>query len=109
FDRGLEIHRADYSAGGAALQRADCPRAQPGVVLRLRQNRGESVMKGLHLMVFMLVAAAVVTVAGGNAWAVGECRAQSLGVPGPAYVFFEVGSTQLDAQAKPDIKERADP
>ena len=65
-------------------------------------------MKGLRLMVVMVAAAAAITLAGGNAWAVGECRAQSLGVPGPSYVYFEVGSSKLDAKAKQDVKEVAD-
>ena len=65
-------------------------------------------MKSLRLMVVMLAAVAGITLAGGNAWAVGECRAQSPGVPGPSYVYFEVGSTKLDAKAKQDIKEVAD-
>ena len=63
-------------------------------------------MKSLRLMLVMLAAA--VTLAPGNAWAVGECRAQSPGVPGPSYVYFEVGSTKLDAKAKQDVKEVAD-
>jgi outer membrane protein OmpA-like peptidoglycan-associated protein len=65
-------------------------------------------MKGLRLMVVMVAAAAAITLAGGNAWAVGECRAQSPGVPGPSYVYFEVGSSKLDAKAKQDVKEVAD-
>jgi len=65
-------------------------------------------MKGLRLMLVMVAAAAVTVFAGGNAWAVGECRAQSPGVPGPSYVYFEVGSSKLDAKAKQDVKEVAD-
>jgi outer membrane protein OmpA-like peptidoglycan-associated protein len=65
-------------------------------------------MKGLRLMVIIVAAAAAITLAGGNAWAVGECRAQSPGVPGPSYVYFEVGSSKLDAKAKQDVKEVAD-
>jgi outer membrane protein OmpA-like peptidoglycan-associated protein len=43
-----------------------------------------------------------------GARAAGECRAQSPGVRGPSYVYFEVGSTKLDTKAKQDIKEVAD-
>ena len=65
-------------------------------------------MSSLRLMVVMLATVAAITLVGGNAWAVGECRAQSPGVPGPSYVYFEVGSTKLDAKAKQDVKEVAD-
>ena len=59
-------------------------------------------------MLVMVAVAAATVLAGGNAWAVGECRAQSPGVPGPSYVYFEVGSSKLDAKAKQDVKEVAD-
>jgi outer membrane protein OmpA-like peptidoglycan-associated protein len=64
-------------------------------------------MKGLRLMFVAVAAAAVLSVAGGSARAAGECRAQSLGVPGPSYVYFAVGSTKLDDAAKQAIKEVA--
>jgi outer membrane protein OmpA-like peptidoglycan-associated protein len=65
-------------------------------------------MKGLRLMVVAMAAAVLLPLAGGSAWAVGECRAQSPGVPGPSYVYFAVGSSKLDAKAKQDLKEVAD-
>jgi outer membrane protein OmpA-like peptidoglycan-associated protein len=58
-------------------------------------------------VVFALFAMAVLSLAGGSARAAGECRAQSLGVPGPSYVFFAVGSTKIDDTAKKEIKEVA--
>jgi len=64
-------------------------------------------MKGLRLMLVAVAAAAALSVAGGSARAAGECRAQSLGVPGPSYVYFAVGSTKLDDAAKQAIKEVA--
>ena len=65
-------------------------------------------MKGLRLMLVVIAAAAAMSLAGGNARAAGECRAQSPGVPGPSYVYFAVGSTKLDTKAKQDVKEVAD-
>jgi outer membrane protein OmpA-like peptidoglycan-associated protein len=65
-------------------------------------------MKGLRLMVVAAATAVLLPFGGGSAWAVGECRAQSLGVPGPSYVYFAVGSTKLDAEAKKTIKEVAE-
>jgi outer membrane protein OmpA-like peptidoglycan-associated protein len=65
-------------------------------------------MKGLRLMVVAMAAAVLLPLVGGSAWAVGECRAQSPGVPGPSYVYFAVGSSKLDAKAKQDLKEVAD-
>ena len=64
-------------------------------------------MRGLRLMFVAVAAAAALSVAGGSARAAGECRAQSLGVPGPSYVYFAVGSTKLDDAAKQAIKEVA--
>jgi outer membrane protein OmpA-like peptidoglycan-associated protein len=64
-------------------------------------------MKGLRLMFVAVAAAAVLSVAGGSARAAGECRAQSMGVPGPSYVYFAVGSTKLDDAAKQAVKEVA--
>jgi outer membrane protein OmpA-like peptidoglycan-associated protein len=61
-------------------------------------------MNGLRLMV---VAMAALLLAGGNAQAAGECRAQSQGVPGPSYVYFAVGSAKLDDAARQEIKEVA--
>ena len=51
--------------------------------------------------------AAVLWLAAGESHAAGECRAQSPGVPGPAYVFFAVGSTKIDATGKAEIQEVA--
>jgi OOP family OmpA-OmpF porin len=64
-------------------------------------------MRGLRLMFVAVAAAAVLSLAGGSARAAGECRAQSLGVPGPSYVYFAVGSTKLDDAAKQAVKEVA--
>jgi OmpA-OmpF porin, OOP family len=64
-------------------------------------------MRGLRLMFVAVAAAAVLSLAGGSAWAAGECRGQSLGVPGPSYVYFAVGSTKLDDAAKQAVKEVA--
>ena len=64
-------------------------------------------MRGLRLMFVAVAAAAVLSVAGGSARAAGECRAQSLGVPGPSYVYFAVGSSKLDDAAKQAVKEVA--
>ena len=63
-------------------------------------------MRGHHLL-FAIAAVAVLSLACGSARAAGECRAQSLGVPGPSYVFFAVGSTKLDDTAKKEVKEVA--
>jgi outer membrane protein OmpA-like peptidoglycan-associated protein len=57
---------------------------------------------------FVIVAAAALSLAGGSARAAGECRAQSPGVPGPSYVYFAVGSTKTDDTAKKEIKEVAE-
>ena len=54
-----------------------------------------------------LIAVAAIMLQVGDAYAVGECRAQSPGVPGPSYVYFEVGSAKLDAKAKEELKEVA--
>ncbi len=64
-------------------------------------------MKGLRLMLAAMAATAALSLAGGSARAAGECRAQSLGVPGPSYVYFAVGSTKFDDAAKQEIKEVA--
>jgi len=64
-------------------------------------------MKGLRLMLAVIAAAGAMSLAGGNARAAGECRAQSSGVPGPSYVHFAVGSTKLDDAARKEIKEVA--
>jgi outer membrane protein OmpA-like peptidoglycan-associated protein len=64
-------------------------------------------MEGLRLMLVVIAAAGAMSLAGGNARAAGECRAQSPGVPGPSYVHFAVGSTKLDAAARKEIKEVA--
>jgi outer membrane protein OmpA-like peptidoglycan-associated protein len=64
-------------------------------------------MKGLRLMLVAMAATAALSLAGGSARAAGECRAQSMGVPGPSYVYFAVGSTKLDDAAKQAIKEVA--
>ena len=61
-------------------------------------------MKGLRLAFVAVAAAAAMSLGGGNARAAGECRAQSLGVPGPSYVYFAVGSTKIDAAAKQEIE-----
>ena len=63
-------------------------------------------MKRLQLM-FVVIASAAALSLGEDARAAGECRAQSLGVPGPSYVYFAVGGTKLDATAKQEIKEVA--
>lgn len=65
-------------------------------------------MKSLRLMLLVVAATAAIALGGPSAHAVGECRAQSPGVPGPSYVYFAVGSTKLDAKAKQDVKEVAD-
>ena len=65
-------------------------------------------MKSLRLMFIVAAGAAAITLGSTSAHAVGECRAQSPGVPGPSYVYFDVGSTKLDDKAKQDIKEVAD-
>jgi len=64
-------------------------------------------MKNQCLLI-AVIAAVALSLPIASARAVGECRAQSPGVPGPSYVYFEVGSTKLDAKAKQDIKEVAD-
>ena len=64
-------------------------------------------MKFLRLMAVVVAAAAILPFAAGNGRAAGECRAQSLGVPGPSYIYFAVGSTKLDAAAKEEIKKVA--
>jgi outer membrane protein OmpA-like peptidoglycan-associated protein len=64
-------------------------------------------MKSLHLVFVIVVVAGVITLGGTAAHAVGECKAQSPGVPGPSYVYFEVGSAKLDAKAKEELKEVA--
>ncbi len=65
-------------------------------------------MKGLRLMLAVVAAAAAMSLAGGSARAAGECRSQSLGVPGPSYVYFAVGSSKIDAAAKKEVKEVAE-
>lgn len=57
---------------------------------------------------FAVVAAALISLGTGQARAAGECKAQSPGVPGPAYVYFAVGSAKLDAAAKAEVKEVAE-
>lgn len=64
-------------------------------------------MKGLRLMLVVIAAAVALSLAGGSVQAAGECRAQSLGVPGPSYVYFAVGSTKTDDAARKEIKEVA--
>jgi outer membrane protein OmpA-like peptidoglycan-associated protein len=58
-------------------------------------------------LLFAMIAAAALADAGG-AWAAGECKAQSSGVPGPNYVYFAVGSAKLDAAATAEVKEVAE-
>jgi outer membrane protein OmpA-like peptidoglycan-associated protein len=65
------------------------------------------VMKNRCLLLAAIAAAAILFDVG-DARAVGECRAQSPGVPGPSYVYFAVGSSKIDAAAKQEIKEVAD-
>lgn len=54
-----------------------------------------------------VIAAAAVSLGAGEARAAGECKSQSPGVPGPAYVYFAVGSAKLDAEAAAEVKEVA--
>ena len=60
----------------------------------------------LRGLLFGLLAAAL-WLGAGEGHAAGECKAQSLGVPGPAYVFFAVGSAKIDAAGKAEILEVA--
>ena len=55
----------------------------------------------------VIAAAAAVSFGAGDARAAGECKAQSQGVPGPAYVYFAVGSAKLDAEAAAEVEEVA--
>jgi OOP family OmpA-OmpF porin len=64
------------------------------------------VMKARCLLL-AIIASAAVSFGVGQAHAAGECKAQSLGVPGPAYVYFAVGSAKLDAAAAAEVKEVA--
>lgn len=65
-----------------------------------------TVMKVWRLLL-VIVAVAAVSLGVREARAAGECRAQSPGVPGPAYVYFAVGSAKLDADAAAEVKEAA--
>jgi OOP family OmpA-OmpF porin len=64
-------------------------------------------MKNKRLLI-AVIAAVALSLPVASARAVGECRAQSPGVPGPSYVYFAVGSTKLDDTAKAEIKEVAE-
>jgi OmpA-OmpF porin, OOP family len=55
----------------------------------------------------LAVVAVAVSLVAGDVRAAGECKAQSRGVPGPAYVYFAVGSAKLDAAAAAEVKEVA--
>jgi outer membrane protein OmpA-like peptidoglycan-associated protein len=63
-------------------------------------------MRGRWLLLTVVVAA-VLSCGAREGQAAGECKGQSPGVPGPAYVYFAVGSAKLDAAAKAEVKDVA--
>jgi outer membrane protein OmpA-like peptidoglycan-associated protein len=63
-------------------------------------------MKARSLLL-AIISTAALALGAGEALAAGECKAQSLGVPGPNYVYFAVGSAKLDAAASAEVKEVA--
>jgi len=61
-------------------------------------------MRSLHLFLLGAIAAMMVHV---DAHAATNCPSQTPNVPGPYYVFFDVGSTKINAAGMKEIKEAA--
>jgi len=63
-------------------------------------------MRSLRLL-SVFIAAAVVAVFATDARAATKCPSQPPSVPGPYYVFFDVGSTKINDAGMKEIKEAA--
>jgi outer membrane protein OmpA-like peptidoglycan-associated protein len=64
----------------------------------------EVAMRGLHLFLFIV---ALATLSAVDAGAATNCPSQTPNVPGPYYVFFDIGSTKINAAGMKEIKEAA--